>query len=132
MVTSRGGPILTTFMFQSQGSSGQTQSQSQFADLRNYKLVQAFDEMFVAEGKLHEHYGPLLSMLSDLPPAEMQRRKLPISVLDETDGSGRDWHHVRLGSFATQEQASMRLAELTRDQGLSGVIVTEPPPAAKS
>src|SRR5579875_1691489 len=62
-------------MHQSQGAFGQTQSQSQFANLRNYRLDQAFDEMFVSEGQLHEHYGPLLSMLSDLPPAEMQRRK---------------------------------------------------------
>ena len=62
-------------MFQSQGASGQTQSQSQFADLRNYTLDHAFDEMFLGENVLHEHYRPLLAQLSDLPPSEMQRRK---------------------------------------------------------
>ncbi len=64
--------------------------------------------------------------------AEMQGRKLPIAVVDETDGSGRDWHHVRLGSFASREQAATRLAELTRDEGLSGVVVPDLPAAPKS
>lgn len=59
--------------------------------------------------------------------AEMQRRKLPVAILDQMDTSGRDWHHVRLSSFTTFEQATLRLAELRRDEGLSGVVISEPP-----
>lgn len=43
--------------------------------LANYKLDNAFDEMFVSEGRLHDHYGPLLEHFSALPGAEIQRRK---------------------------------------------------------
>lgn len=43
--------------------------------LRNYRLDEAFDEMFSGQGTLHEHYQPLLDLFSALPPQEIQRRK---------------------------------------------------------
>ena len=45
------------------------------SSLRNYKLDNAFDEMFEGEGVLRDHYGPLLEHFSALPGAEIQRRK---------------------------------------------------------
>ncbi len=50
-------------------------SQKQGAVLRNYKLDEAYDEMFAGQGKLHEHYGPLLDLFSALPLEDIQRRK---------------------------------------------------------
>jgi uncharacterized circularly permuted ATP-grasp superfamily protein len=50
-------------------------SQFASASLQNYKLDHAYDEMFAAEGQLHEHYGPLLEHFSALPQDEVQRRK---------------------------------------------------------
>ena len=58
--------------------------------------------------------------------AEMQRRKLAVSLVGETDASGREWQHVRLGPYPTEEQAASRLADLRQVQGLPGVIVQEP------
>ena len=58
-----------------QSESAQSQSAPQLAELRNYLLDDAFDEMFIGPGQLHEHYRPLLASLSELPPAEIQRRK---------------------------------------------------------
>ena len=45
------------------------------SSLRNYKLDNAFDEMFVREEALREHYIPLLDHFAALPPEEVQRRK---------------------------------------------------------
>ena len=45
------------------------------SSLGNYKLDSAFDEMFVQEGLLRQHYEPLLEHLSALPSDEVQRRK---------------------------------------------------------
>ena len=45
------------------------------ASLAKYQLDHAFDEMFAADSVLREHYGPLLEHFSELPPAEIQRRK---------------------------------------------------------
>jgi uncharacterized circularly permuted ATP-grasp superfamily protein len=45
------------------------------AALRRYQLDNAYDEMFEAEGSLHEHYGPLLEHFAALPPEEVERRK---------------------------------------------------------
>ncbi len=41
----------------------------------NYKLDNAFDEMFEGAGVLREHYNPLLDHFSALPAEEVQRRK---------------------------------------------------------
>ncbi len=43
--------------------------------LNNYLLDHAYDEMFEDEGKLHEHYEPLLAHFGQLPEGELQRRK---------------------------------------------------------
>jgi uncharacterized circularly permuted ATP-grasp superfamily protein len=43
--------------------------------LKNYHLDHAYDEMIVGEGRLHEHYEPLLEHFTSLPPGELNRRK---------------------------------------------------------
>jgi uncharacterized circularly permuted ATP-grasp superfamily protein len=43
--------------------------------LKNYHLDHAYDEMFAGEGRLHEHYEPLLEHFMSLPPGEVRRRK---------------------------------------------------------
>ena len=58
-----------------EGLPQSSQSQKQGALLRNYKLDNAYDEMFAGEGKLHDHYGPLLDLFSALPIEDIQRRK---------------------------------------------------------
>jgi uncharacterized circularly permuted ATP-grasp superfamily protein len=47
----------------------------QLASLRNYKLDEAYDEMFAGAGELHEQYGPLLRHFAKLPAEEIQRSK---------------------------------------------------------
>ncbi|HVG26235.1 MAG TPA: circularly permuted type 2 ATP-grasp protein [Acidobacteriaceae bacterium] len=47
----------------------------QLKALRNYKLDRAYDEMFATEEELHSHYEPLLNLLTELAPEEIQRRK---------------------------------------------------------
>ena len=49
--------------------------QLELPSLHGYQLDMAYDEMFVSLGDLREHYGPLLDLLSALPPGEVQRRK---------------------------------------------------------
>jgi uncharacterized circularly permuted ATP-grasp superfamily protein len=43
--------------------------------LKNYHLDHAYDEMIADEGRLHEHYAPLLEHFTSLPPGELNRRK---------------------------------------------------------
>jgi len=43
--------------------------------LKNYLLDHAYDEMVAGEGRLHEHYEPLLEHFTSLPPGELNRRK---------------------------------------------------------
>jgi len=43
--------------------------------LKNYKLDEAYDEMFASADELHEHYEPLLEHFAALPTEEVQRRK---------------------------------------------------------
>ena len=50
-------------------------SPTQLAALANYKLDDAYDEMFAGESQLHTHYEPLLEHFAELPPEEVQRRK---------------------------------------------------------
>ncbi len=90
--------------------------------LENYKLDDAFDEMFVFEGRLREHYRPLMEHFSALPAAEVQRRKqaadlaflnqgITFTVYGENQGTERifpydllprmvtaaEWEHVEKG-----------------------------------
>ncbi|MDE1154265.1 MAG: circularly permuted type 2 ATP-grasp protein [Acidobacteriaceae bacterium] len=48
---------------------------SQISSLANYRLDEAYDEMFSGENVLRSHYDPLLQHFAELPPDEVQRRK---------------------------------------------------------
>jgi len=45
------------------------------ADLKNYLLDRAFDEMFAGPDELHRHYEPLFERFASLPTDELRRRK---------------------------------------------------------
>lgn len=63
--------------------------------------------------------------------AEMQRRNLPVAVVEARDRSGRTWSHVRLGQYPTEDIAALRLAELQRKENLFGTVVAEAAMPAK-
>lgn len=58
--------------------------------------------------------------------AEMQRRQIAIAIVTETDASGREWRHIRVGPFTSAAAAELRLLELRRREGLTGTVTTEP------
>jgi uncharacterized circularly permuted ATP-grasp superfamily protein len=43
--------------------------------MKDYLLDHAYDEMFLRQDNLHEHYEPLLNHFNSLPAGELQRRK---------------------------------------------------------
>lgn len=58
--------------------------------------------------------------------AEMQRRQIPVAIVTETDSTGREWRHIRVGPFTTAVAAELRLLELRRNEGIFGTVTTEP------
>ena len=59
--------------------------------------------------------------------AEMQRRQIPVAIVTETDATGREWRHIRVGPFTTATAAELRLIELRRSEGISTATVTTEP-----
>lgn len=59
---------------------GSPVSQFQQHALERYVLDGAYDEMFARPGELHGHYEPLMKLLAELQPEEIQQRKLAADV----------------------------------------------------
>jgi uncharacterized circularly permuted ATP-grasp superfamily protein len=95
---------------------------SQNPMLRGYSLDRAYDEMFGADGEIRPQYEALLTLLTSLPPEELQRRKhyadvsflmqgITFTVYGQEEGterifpydllprliSGEDWDRIECG-----------------------------------
>lgn len=87
----------------------------QLAGLESYPLGGAYDEMFSAAEELHPHYEPLLEMLAELPPEEIQRRKqaadlsflnqgITFTVYGREEGTERIFPYDLLPRIITSEE----------------------------
>lgn len=54
---------------------------------------------------------------------DLAKRGLPVMLVQIPDADGRIWQHVRVGAYPNRDIASLRLAQLQADQGLTGTVV---------
>jgi hypothetical protein len=55
-----------------------------------------------------------------------------VAIVETLDGGGHKWFHVRVGAFATTDQAAARQDDVATMLGFDGDVVGGDAPAAKA
>jgi uncharacterized circularly permuted ATP-grasp superfamily protein len=125
---------------------------SQNPMLRGYSLDRAYDEMFGGDGEIRPQYEALLTLLTSLPPEELQRRKhyadvsflmqgITFTVYGQEEGterifpydllprliSGEDWDRIECGLTQRITALNMFLHDVYHDGKIlaEGVVPRE-------